>query len=291
MSRLHRADLKTLWLLGDPVKHSMSPLIQNTALEFLDLPMVYIATPVKAEGFAAAVKGLVSLGAVGANVTVPHKQAAFRCCDRLTQRAQAMGAVNTLSFVGGEVLGDNTDGVGWLRGLEAEFSPSFGGLRALVIGAGGAARAVVSSLLDEGCGDIVVLNRRPQNARDMLNDLSATFATAADVSVQDLSSFPETVAGRDLVVQTTSVGLDGTSTPVTLPTYWAPDTLFSELIYGHVTPLMGAIRGLGGRTQDGLAMLCYQAAQSLAIWTQRPAEDIPADLMLKTALGRLAERS
>lgn len=286
MVNLHRADLRTLWLLGRPVSHSLSPLIQNTALNHLGLPIVYLAAPVEDAAFPDSVRGLAALGAIGANVTVPHKEAAFRICDTMSERARAMGACNVLKFQSGKIHGDNTDGAGWLRGLRARWGslPS----KAVVIGAGGAARAVVYTLARNRVSEIVVLNRTLERAEALARDfllyaLTRTYAAPLEDLERHLSS-------DCLVVQTTSAGLDGSASPIPLPGQWPEGALFSELIYGRETPLAAAVRAQGGEVQDGLEMLVYQAAESLSLWLDRPLEEIPADLMLAAAREGLSAR-
>lgn len=284
MSLLYRADLRTLWLLGCPVEHSMSPLIQNTALEFLGLPLVYLAASVPPQGVEAAVSGLLALGALGANVTVPHKETAFRLCHSVSERARAMGACNVLKFVDGQVLGDNTDGAGWLRGLRERLHDRVPH-RALVLGAGGAARAILYSLIQIGVPEIVLFNRTPARAEALAQEMKAPESRLEVASLADWERYLEADC---LVVQTTSAGLDGEQSPISLPQHWPERALFSELIYGRDTPLASAVRGLGGEVYSGLPMLVYQAAESLAIWLDRPLEEIPADGMMAAARQRLA---
>ena len=284
MFDLHRADLRTLWLLGRPVSHSLSPLIQNTALAHLGLPMVYLAAPVEDEEFPNAVRGLVALGAVGANVTVPHKEAAFRICDTISERARAMRACNVLKFQNGKIYGDNTDGVGWFRGLRSrrQSLPP----KAVVLGAGGAARAVVYTLACNRVSEIVVLNRTVRRAEALARDfLSYALTRTYAAPLEDLERH---LSAGCLVVQTTSAGLDGNASPIPLPGQWPEGALLCELIYGQETPLAAAVKALGAEVQDGLEMLIYQAAESLALWLDRPLEEIPTDLMLAAARDRLA---
>lgn len=261
----------------------MSPLIQNTALQHLGLPMVYLATSVEEQRLEDAVEGLVALGALGANVTVPHKEAAFRLCHSVSERARAMGACNVLKFLDGQVVGDNTDGAGWLRGLDEELHgqrPE----RALVLGAGGAARAIIYSLLQRGVPEIVLFNRTEERARTLAAELSSD----GFVKVAALADWEPYLQPGSLVVQTTSAGLDGEQSPIPFPRSWPEGALFSELIYGRDTPLATAVRNLGGRVYDGLPMLVYQAAESLALWLDLPLAEIPADLMMTAARQRLS---
>lgn len=283
---LHRADLKTLWLLGRPVGHSLSPLIQNTALSHLGLGIVYLAAPVEAEGFESAVRGLLALGALGANVTVPYKEEAFRLCDSVSERANAMGACNVLSFVDGKIHGDNTDGSGWLRGLEEELGCDFP-KRALVLGAGGAARAVVHSLLQRQVCEIVIFNRTQERAEQLADELAGGSHRLNTAGYEQLEGH---LSEGCLVVQTTSAGLDGVASPFPNLKSWPEGAFLSELIYGRETPFFTVVKTLGGRGQDGLPMLVEQAAESLSIWLGRPLEEIPSKLMLQTARREVAAR-
>ena len=277
-SLLQRADLRTLWLLGDPVSHSMSPLIQNQALGTLDEKMVYLAARVEAAAFESVVRTLPNLGAVGANVTVPHKQRAFEMCDVLSERVGLMRAVNTFHFREDKIFGDNTDGIGWWRAVTADF-PSATFSKGLVIGSGGAARAVCHTLVAQGVSELVLLNRTAANAQKLKDELP----NQVKVTVEELACFRAHLSDGTLVVQTSSVGLKDETTPVPLPCEWPDRCYLSELIYGRETSLLRSVRALGGAAQDGLGMLCGQAAHSLALWTGRSIEEIPFDEMLRTA--------
>lgn len=283
-SLLHRADLRTLWLLGCPVKHSLSPLIQNTALALLSQSVVYLAASIQAEEFDTAARALSSLGALGANVTVPHKERAFRLCDQLSDTARAVGAVNVLRFVEGQIVGDNTDGPGWKSGLESEFGPQVCARPALVVGAGGAARAVLHTLSQSGSPGATILNRTAGRAERLCQEFESPDFS---ITVAGLESFSSHLREGCLVVQTTSVGLDGQNSPVQV-SQWPSGAILSELIYGQRTPLMARVAELGGQVQDGLAMLCHQAAHGLAVWLGRPVGEMPVEAMLEAARERVS---
>ena len=278
------ADLATLWLLGRPVSHSLSPLIQNRALAQLQVKAVYLAAAVKDEDFEDVVRSLPKLGAIGANVTVPYKERAFRVCDNLSSRAEVMGAVNTLHFRETELYGDNTDGIGWWRALQRESSDFE---RAVVIGAGGASRAVCHTLLQKGFRQLVLLNRTPSKAEALRDELKGLAAADVSLEVSSLEDCSAHLQARTLLVQTTSVGLNDDRSPVPLPMTWPEGALLSELIYGHETALLRKVRELGGAHQDGLGMLCGQAAESLALWLNRSVEEIPMSLMQQVALQKV----
>lgn len=282
------ADLSTLWLLGDPVAHSLSPLIQNSALRELGQKAVYLAARVDAADLLKVVDALPRLGALGANITVPHKVAVLQACTELTDRARAIGAANTLAFRNGAVLGDNTDGVGWWHSLwELRERGSFE--QAIVIGAGGAARAVVYTLLEHGVDDVQILNRSTNRAEELAEDMRGQFPSAR-LECRQLSEFARLLRSATLVVQTTSVGLDSADSPVEMPAELPKDVYLSELIYGRSTPLMRDFENLGGTVVDGLGMLVGQAVHALALWLELDYREIPADLMMKVARDRLRDQ-
>ena len=283
---IESADLRTIWLLGDPVSHSLSPLIQNTALSELGVQACYLAARVTADDFAEVLCALPKMGALGANVTVPHKVRAFQGCDQVSDRAKKIGAVNTLRFRDGEVWGDNTDGVGWWRALVSRFDVS-GIRRALIVGAGGAARAICVTLLENGIEELVILNRTSLRAEKLRADMCASYGDSVNVKVESLASFGSNLREGTLVVQTTSVGLAGEECPVTVPSTWPKNCMLSELLYGRKTSLMKQVSILGGQVSSGLEMLCGQAAESLGIWLGRDSSEVPYELMLKAALAKL----
>lgn len=286
----YRADLSTIWLLGDPVSHSLSPLIQNRAIEALGADVLYVAAAVAAESFDSVVQTLPRMGALGANVTVPHKLRAFEICDERSDRAQLMGAVNTLHFRPNGIYGDNTDGFGWWNSLEqATKVESF--KQACVIGAGGAARAICHTLCQKGLGKIHILNRTATKADILAQELRNAHSQVAEIFTAPPTNFRSAIEENTLVVQTTSVGLKGEASPVDLPSKLPPNLFLSELIYGRTTPLMKRFQELGGAAQDGLGMLCGQAALSLSLWLQKEPAEIPLHLMIEEARRHLGRRS
>lgn len=267
--------------------HSLSPLIQNVALKSLGEPAVYLAARVKGADLLEVVDCLPKLGALGANVTVPHKVAVRRGCSTLTERAETIGAVNTLLFRDGTVLGDNTDGVGWWESLK-EARALYRFERAVVIGAGGAARAVAYTSLAQGVREVVLLNRTVDRAQELVHDLETRFPESS-VTSGDLADFSLFLRERTLVVQTTSVGLHGPDAPVMLPLTLPKEVYLSELIYGRETRLLAEFRRLGGACADGLGMLIGQASHALALWLDKEVEEIPVALMFQAARDRLAQ--
>jgi shikimate dehydrogenase len=247
--------MKRLAVLGHPVAHSRSPAMQNAALAELGLAdeWRYEAIDVSPEEFERRVRAMPGEGFVGANITIPHKEAALRLADTASPEAEAIGAANTLSFRDGSVRADNTDAGGLLDALPD--SPA--GRRALVLGAGGAARAVIWALVAAGA-KVDVWNRTGPRAEAVTAELGGT--AVADPSRRDYG----------LIVNTTSVGLAGEDPFGDLPLDEAlrSEQVVVDLVYGDgPTGLIGAAREAGASTVDGLEILVCQGARSLAIWT------------------------
>jgi shikimate dehydrogenase len=250
-------------VLGYPVGHSRSPIMMSAAFRELGLDWRYVKLPVRPALFAETVRALAASGYVGANVTIPHKLAALALADHLTPAAEAIGAVNTLSFAGGGISADNTDAGGLLAALEEPVA----GRRALVLGAGGAGRAAVWALREAGA-EVSVWNRTPERAGNLAADLGVVHA--------------ETPGPTELLVNATSVGLlpdtgEEDALGALQLSAVEPPEIVVDLVYGDApTPLWHwASRG-GARVVGGLEVLVRQGALSLELWTGRAA---PIDAM------------
>lgn len=248
--------MKRLAVLGHPVGHSRSPAMHNAALAQLDLAdeWAYEAIDVAPDEFERRVREMPGEGFVGANVTVPHKGAALALADSLSETAREIGAANTLSFEAGEIRADNTDAQGLLDALPE--SPA--GKRALVLGAGGAARAIVWALLREGA-EVEVWNRTELRSQHLCDELGGEPVEAPDPGTYEL------------VVNSTSVGLRGEDPFAELP-LGAGDLgerhTVVDLVYGS-TPsrLLAVAAEAGAATVDGIEILVRQGALSLCVWT------------------------
>ncbi len=264
-------------LIGWPVEHSLSPAMHNAAFDALGLNWRYVPLPVEPAQVRAAVRGLGALGFRGANVTVPHKQAVLPALDTLAGEAQALGAVNTILVErgdGGTVLsGHNTDARGFVAALrEGGFEPA--GRRAVVVGAGGAARAVVYGLLGAGGGEITVLNRTLERARRLVSDLSRRSPPAMRYSQLTPKTVVEAARTADLLVNATTVGMwpraEDSIWPAGVPVPAHLTVL--DLVYNPLeTRLLQQARRSGARGIDGLGMLVGQGALAFEMWTgERP---------------------
>ena len=273
-------------VIGQPVRHSLSPVIHNAAFQALGLDWVYVAFEVEPEALPGAVAGFRALGVAGMNVTMPHKSDIVALLDDVTPVAADLGAVNTVFRRGGRVVGDSTDGEGFLDALRLDegFDPA--GRRCLVAGAGGAARAVVHALAGAGAASVVVVNRTADRAE----------AAAALAGGVGRAGPPEEVADADLVVNATPVGMrhvvatiDGSPLLPVDPDRLAPGQLVVDLVYDPpVTPLVDAARERGVAAANGLGMLIHQAAHAFRRWV---GDDPPLAVMSAAAMAEMAGRT
>ena len=251
-------------VVGNPIAHSKSPWIHAAFARQTGQALDYHALLAPLDGFAETVAAFRAGGGHGLNVTVPFKLEAFALAERLTPRAQAAGAVNTLVFGADGLLGDNTDGAGLVRDLVVNLGCPLAGRRILLLGAGGATRGALLPLLEGRPASLVIANRTAARAEA----LAAEFAPhAADASLEGCGF--AALAGRrfDLVINATAASLSGELPPLP-PGLYADDALAYDMMYGRGhTPFMGAALADGAaRVADGLGMLVEQAAESFALW-------------------------
>ena len=270
------ARTRLLAILGHPVGHSLSPVMHNAALRDRGVDAVYLAFDVEPDDLAFALGGLKTLGFVGANVTVPHKETAARLMDALDPLAARVGAVNTVVNKNGLLMGHNTDVTGFASALESVRDKGVEGADCFVAGAGGAARAVVAALVEGRAGRIAVFNRtipRAERVCAMVEEWGGPRC-----QVVDPSDVVEAVAAADIVVNATSVGLDPSVKESAVPV----DILDShhvvvDLVYGpRSTYLVAEAKERGAVAIDGREMLLMQAAASFELWTGFEA---PVDVM------------
>ena len=260
---------KVYAILGWPVAHSLSPLMQNAAFSAAGIDAVYVPFPVQEAELANAVTGLRALGICGCNITVPHKEKIAEHLDYLSPEAQAIGAVNTMVRNGDTLEGHNTDVSGFITSLGHDLGFTPFGNRVVVLGAGGAARACVYALARAEATSICVANRNPKRAESICRDFSSLFSATSITScgLND-KSFTTACLEADLIVNTTSIGLvDNAADP--LP--WGDinsKTLFYDVVYkAGLTPMVASASKHGLHAVDGLGMLIAQGEQSFRIWT------------------------
>jgi shikimate dehydrogenase len=265
-------------LFGWPVEHSVSPPMHNAAFQAIGLDWCYVPFAVRPERLATALAGARALGLRGVNATVPHKQALLPLVDRLTPAAQAIQAVNTVLFAEDHTLGHNTDAEGFLRALRAEgFDPA--GCHALLLGAGGAARAVCYGLASAGA-QVTILNRTVARAEELACAITAQ-VPAARIQADALTADALTARlPADLVVNATSLGMwphvEASPWPDEAP--FPSSALAYDLVYNpRETRFMATALAVGAHAANGLTMLVQQGAAAFALWT---GVEPPTDIML-----------
>jgi shikimate dehydrogenase len=271
-------------LIGDPVGHSMSPAMHNAAFRRLGLDYAYVPFRVQSTDLESAISAVRALHIRGLNVTIPHKMAVIPFLDRLDNLATRIGAVNTIVNEAGVLTGHNTDAPGFLRPLlDKGFEPK--GKRVLILGGGGAARAVAFALMNDG-SVLNILNRTPDRARELAGQLWSQFHARAEAGVMDTQSLTAGVAGADMVVNTTSVGMGSTAVDTPLPArLLRPGLLVYDIVYNPIrTRLLKEAEAAGCVTVSGTDMLAWQGALAFEKWTGRPA---PIDLMKEEIIRNL----
>ncbi len=273
-------------VLGWPVAHSRSPRLHNYWLEHYGINGAYLPLGVKPEHFAEAVKGLVRLGFAGANVTLPHKEAAFALCDRVDDSAEKAGAANTLVFSAtGEIAGSNTDGFGFIEAVRAGV-PGYDSRKgpAVVLGAGGSARAVVQALIEARAPEIRLVNRSAGRAERLAGELGGP------VRVSEWGAVSRALEGAALLVNTTTLGMKGQA-PLELDLAPLPTAaVVNDIVYVPLeTALLRAARRRGNPVVDGLGMLLHQARGGFKAWFGRDPEVTEA-LRRHVAADLLAEK-
>ncbi len=264
-------------VIGDPIRHSRSPQILNAAFEARGLDWVYVAFEVAPGRAEAALDAMRTLALAGLSVTMPHKTAVADHLDAtpwgdLSETARRLRAVNCVVADGDRLVGHNTDGPGFVASLASDAGFTVAGRRCAVLGGGGAARALVLGLADAGAADVVVVNRTASKAA----------GAAALAGVAGRVGEPADLADAELVVNATSVGMDGRSLPVE-ERWLAPGQLVADIVMSPLdTPLLQAARARGASTLDGLGMLVRQAAVAFELWTGQPA---PIEDMVSAAHG------
>jgi len=265
-----------LAVIGSPVAHSASPAMHQAALDERKLDVRYIRVEVAPGEVTEAFRRMAALDFIGANVTVPHKFEALSACHEISQTAQALGAVNTVSFDGGRFRGDNTDGPGFVRAIREDFGVDLSALRVLIVGAGGGAgKAISTQCAREGCKKLVLVNRSVEKVRELAAVLRPFFQSdrlegpgsrLVALGLDD-PRLREEAAGSDLLVNLSSLGLKH-GDPSPLPEYcFKPYHLVYDSIYQPPrTRFLKAAAEAGARVANGSSLLIHQGALAFEIW-------------------------
>ena len=259
-------------VIGDPVEHSRSPQMHNAAFAKAGLDYVYVAFHVRPDDLADAIAGFKAINVVGINVTLPHKQAVIPHLTSISREAELIGAVNTLTFVEGNIYGDNTDAPGVLKALEEDGNMSVPvGENVVVLGAGGAARAVVVAFALKGVASITIANRTVEKAVSLAEEMDRkTGVSMQGIGLTD-ERLPMAVRESKLLVNTATTSMDVTQ-PLLISADWLqPNTIVYDIVYTPpVTPLMQAATACGCQTLGGIGMLVHQGAIAFEKWTGVP---------------------
>ncbi len=279
---------KLLGVIGDPIGHSLSPVMHNRAIAELGMDYVYVPFPIKAADLAIAIQGLAAIGVQGFSVTIPHKQAIVPLLAEVTALAQAVGAVNTVWWNGAGWSGTNTDVAGFLAPLQGR-SPDWRNTKVVILGNGGAARAVVAGCYELGVGAIQVVGRQSAKLAQF-EDSWQSVPWSLPLSVHPWEALSDLVAQADLLVNTTPIGMtphpDQSPLTPAIAAQIKPSAIVYDLIYTpQQTQFLQQAQQQGATAIGGLEMLVQQGAVALAQWLQCP---VPVATMRQALLEALA---
>ncbi|MGZ7116415.1 MAG: shikimate dehydrogenase [Methanobacterium sp.] len=271
-------------IIGNPVEHSLSPLMHNAAFEYLNLDYIYVPFLVTNEMLSNAISGAKSLNIKGLNVTIPHKTEVIKYLDSLDKSAELIGAVNTIKFDGYSAKGYNTDGIGAVKAVEEVSTVK--NKKVIVLGAGGAARAVSFQILMDGAKSLVIANRTPENAVKLQDDLIKNLN--ADVrTVRFNKELEEAISDADILINTTPIGMHPNidEEPMVKAPMMHENLVVNDIVYNPLkTGLLKEAEKAGAKPVSGLKMLIYQGMESFKIWT---GVHPPLDIFKKALDGKV----
>lgn len=282
-------DTKVYGLFGDPVAHSLSPVMQNVAFAYHGLSCCYVSFQVGKEDLSSAVVAIRALKLGGVNITIPHKEQVIHYLDKVDREAELIGAVNTIVNQDGDLVGYNTDGAGFIRSLQEEANFNLEGKEAVVLGAGGAARAVAFALALRGAQTLWIFNRTLARAETLAQEIcEKTECQATAESLKD-DLIRKTLLRAGLLVHASPVGMYPyhDEEPLINPEVLRPGLMVCDLVYNPPkTRLLAAAASRGCSVLSGIGMLVYQGALSFGLWTGKEA---PVSLMRAVVEGKLRE--
>ena len=272
-------------VIGDPIEHTLSPTIHNAAFDHLKLDFVFLAFRVKAADLENAVRGMRGLGIHGLNVTMPHKSTVIGYLDEVDPTVQFLGSANTILNKDGKLSGFNTDGVGALKALR-ENGVALSEKKVLLLGAGGAAKAIAFSLAKE-VGELVVLNRAAEKAKELAETLGRMFNKKIVGGSLSSDAIAKNLRDSDVLINATSVGMHPEANQsIVAPQWLRSDLTVMDIVYNPVeTKLARDAKAAGAKVISGVEMLVYQGVASFEIWTGRSA---PIEVMRRVALNKLS---
>lgn len=267
-------------IFGHPISHSLSPRMHNTAFRALHLDCVYVPFDVQPKDFETAARAIRAMGISGVNITIPHKESIIFFLDEISAEASLTGAVNTVKNDDGKLTGYNTDVYGFLRSIKEDLGFHPKGSTVAVIGAGGAARAVLTALCMNDASEIYVMNRTFDKAKKLATEFKKNFKDTQiyAVPLDDKEEMERSLGSANLLVNATPGGMKGAGS-VEVPLELSQTAAVYDLVYDPCeTSLIERAKGMGRRASGGLGMLLYQGAESFKIWT---GEEAPVEVMRK----------
>ncbi len=275
-------------IFGDPIEQTLSPAIQNAALAELGLDMVYVPFHIPPEGLKGAVEAVRALKMAGANITIPHKESVIALLDELTVDARAIGAVNTIVNKDGRLIGHNTDGAGYIKSLSLETGFKVHGKNVILLGAGGAARGIVSAIVDEGPAALTIANRTVEKAERLASDFMEKAGIEIKTAPLEKPALLPYIEEADILINSTSLGMGAKkpfNTLVLSLDKLPKEAIVSDIVYKPLdTALLKSARRAGLKVHKGLGMLIQQGALGFELWTGHAG---PINVMTKAALTAL----
>ena len=270
-------------VIGYPIAHSMSPDMHNDSFKHLGIQATYLPFAVRSEDLQDAVKGMKAIGIQGFNVTIPHKTDIMPFLDKIDSLAAEIGAVNTVKLEDGEYVGYNTDGLGFVKGIKERLHSSLADQKILIIGAGGAARGIYYSLLQEGAKHVDVANRTISKGEDLI----AGKPDETESVVLSIAEAESSLSEYTLIINTTSIGMHPNinEAPLSLENI-RPQALVSDIIYNPLqTKLLKEAEKRGALTQNGIPMFIHQGALAFQLWTGKHPDIERMRKIVLTKLG------
>lgn len=271
---------KLVGILGYPLSHSLSPVMQNMAFKYYNLNNVYVPIEVKPEDLEIIVKAIRGMNFIGFNVTVPHKIEMVKYLDEMDKLAELIGAVNTVVVKDGNLKGYNTDGIGFLKSFQENTNESIEGKRVFILGAGGASRAVSMTLAMNKAEKVYICNRTYEKAERLSQDINTKIGNVSAAVPMEYEKMKEVIYDSDVFINTTTVGMypNVDESPID-KNLLHENLILCDIVYNpRKTKLLEEAEELGCKTVPGLSMLVYQGAESFRLWTGMEA---PVDIMFK----------
>jgi shikimate dehydrogenase len=269
---------KLVGLLGYPLEHSYSPIMQNGAFQALGLNYVYIPIEVTEDNLGDVVKGICKMNFAGFNVTIPHKINVMKYLDEIDDVAKVIGAVNTVTIKDGRSKGYNTDGEGFILSLEKGTGISAKGKNVFIIGSGGASRAIAMTLAFRGANKIYICNRTAQNARALSDEINSKVRDCSTTVPMEYGPMAQALKDVDILINTTSVGMFPKVDDIPIEKELIDQRIVvCDIVYNPIkTNLLKEAEKAGCKTVDGLGMLVNQGAEAFKLWTglEPPVEDM-----------------